>query len=183
MSKKRTLMVLAAVVSVVAVGGATAVYASGHGASKGGVAGLSAPSAPQSSISITNAKLPKTDFITNDSTGLGTTSTTYVAVPGMTKSISLAGTAPSAVVVEVSAFAFAQGAGKLEFVSVTLDGAQGNPSETQFAAEDGTFAVAHAALFAFPGVSPGSHSVAMVFKSFDGTTVFVHRPAMDIRHK
>jgi len=114
MHRKRRLIVLAAVVSVVAVGGATAVYASVHGASKGGVAaGLSAPSAPQSSISISGAKLPKTDFITNDSTGPSTTSTTYVAVPGMTKSISVAGTAPSAVVVEVSAFAYAQGAGKL----------------------------------------------------------------------
>jgi len=182
MSKNRRRFLIATLAGVVAAAGiATAVYAAGRGASEGGVAAGS-PSA-QASIAITNCKTPKADFISNDTTGLSTTSTSYVAVPGMTKTVTIAGTAPSCLIVDVSAFAFAPGVA-LEFVSVTVDGGLGSPTETQFAGDTkGAFAEAHASLFAFPNVSPGSHTVAMVFRSFDGKTVFVHRPAMQIDHK
>jgi hypothetical protein len=168
-------------VAIAVVGISTGVYAATRGASKGGVAAGTAR--PNASISITNCKVPKADFITNDTTGLSTTSTTYVAVPGMTKTINIAGNVPSCVLVDASAFAFAPG-GALEFVSVTLDGNQGNPIETQFAGDTkGVYAEEHASLFGFAGVSPGSHTVALVFKSFDGKQVFLHRPAMEIDHK
>jgi hypothetical protein len=104
---------------------------------------------------------------------------TYVAVPGMTKTVTVKA---GCILVDVSAFAFAPG-GALEFVSVTLDGSQGNPTETQFAGDTkGVFAEAHASLFAFANVTAGSHTVAMVFRSLDGKTFFVHRPAMQIDH-
>jgi len=181
MSKTRRRLLVATVAVVAAAGIATAVYAAGRGASEGGVA-AGTPGA-QASIAITNCKVPKSDFITNDVTGLSTASTSYVAVPGMTKTVGIAGTAPSCLVVTVSAFAFAPN-GALEFVSVTVDGNLGNPIETQFAGDTkGVFAEEHAALFAFPNVSPGSHTVAMVFRSLDGKTVFVHRPAMQVDHK
>jgi hypothetical protein len=126
---------------------------------------------------------PREDFITNDTTGLGTTSTSNVAVPGMTKTISVGGTGTSCVLVDVSAFAFAA-SGELEYVSVTLDGATGNPVEVQFAGDTkGVWAEAHSALFAFPSVRAGSHTVAMVFRSLGGNQVFLHRPAMEITHK
>jgi hypothetical protein len=176
--KRLVLATAAAVVAAVSIGGA--VYAADSGASGGAVAGSSSP---QASVSITNCKTTKTDVVTNDSTGLTTTSLSYVPVPGMTKTVSIAGSAPSCLVVNVSAFAFAPG-GAVEFVSVTVDGVQGSPIETQFAGDtQGAFAEAHASLFAFPGVAPGSHTVSMVFKSFDGKTVFLHRPAMEIHHK
>src|SRR5205823_11441001 len=137
------------------------------------------------SISITNCKAPNVDFITNDTTGINTTSTSYVAVPGMTKAITIPGTAATCVVVHVAAFSFAPGSGNLEFVSVGLDGttANCNPTETQFSAQDVTFAQAHAFLCAFPSVAPGTHSVALLFRSLSGSTVFLHRPSMSIEHK
>jgi hypothetical protein len=162
MPKIRTrFLILTMVVLVVAAAIATAVYA----ASRGGPGGVPAGTeGGQGSISITNCKAGKSDFITNDTTGLSTTSTTYVPVPGMTKTVTISGHAPSCLLVDVSGFAFAPGAA-LEFVGVTVDGNLG------------------AANFAFQGVSPGAHSVAMVFRSNSGATVFLHRPAMQIDHK
>jgi len=178
---KRLLIVMLAGLALAVGVTASVVQASGKGVSGGGVP-IGTPSG-QASISTSNCKLPKADFVTNDTTGLTTTSTTYVAVPGMTKTVNLGGTGPSCVLVDVSGFAFAPG-GALEFVSVQIDGVTGSPIETQFAGDTkGVFAEAHSALFGFPSVAAGSHSVAMVFRSLDGKSVFVHRPAMQISHK
>jgi hypothetical protein len=181
--KIRKRFLITAVATLAAAGTATGVYASVQGASDDGTPAGSGSATPDASISITNCKTTKVDFITNDSTGLGTTSTSYVAVPGMTKTITIPGTASTCVVVHVAAFSFAPGSGVLEFVTVRLDGTSCNPTETQFSAQDNTFAQAHAFLCAFPSVSPGSHSVALLFRSNNGTQVFIHRPSMSIEHK
>jgi hypothetical protein len=174
---RKRLVVLTLAASVVAAGIATGVYASTRGASGGGVA--AGTQGPNASISISNCKASKSDYITNDATGLGTSSAVYVPVPGMTKSVTTAKT--GCVLVDVSAFGFAP-SGNVEFVTVMLDGSQGSPTETQFAAADGTLAFAHASLFGFANVPAGTHSVAMMFRSNTGATVFVHRPAMQIDH-
>jgi hypothetical protein len=182
MSRTRMRFLLATVAAVaIAAGIATAVYAAARGASEGGVAAGSLGA--QASIAITNCKAPKTDFITNDITGLATASTTYVDVPGMTKTITQGGSAPSCVLVDVAAFGFAPGAGHVQFVRVTLDGTACNPSETQFAAEDGTLASAHAYTCAFAGIAPGGHTVTLQQKSNTTASVFLHRPSMQIDHK
>src|SRR5205809_583480 len=100
--RKRSLIAIIAVVA--AAGTATAVYAAVRGANPDGTAAGSATASPNGSISITNCLTKKSDFITNDSTGLSTTSTTYVAVPGMSKSITIPGTASTCVVVHVAGF-------------------------------------------------------------------------------
>jgi hypothetical protein len=182
MSGIRKRLASTAVAAFVLTAGITgAVYASGRGATDAGVP-AGGPS-KNASIALSNCKLPKADFITNDTTGLSTASTSYAAVPGMTKTITIPGSVVSCVVVDASAFAFAPG-GALEYVSVTLDGNLGSPTELQFAGDTkGSWAEAHAGVFAFPNVAPGNHSVALVFKSLDGSTVFLHRPAMEIQHK
>lgn len=175
---RKRLIILSLVALVGAAAIATAVYASTRGASVGGVAAGTA--GPQGSISISNCKAAFADYITNDNTGLGTTSTTYVPVPAMTKTVTLK--KPGCVLVDTSAFAFAPSGG-LMLVTATLDGNQGNPIETQFAGDTkGVFAEAHAANFAFAGVSAGPHTVALMFKSLNGSQVFLHRPAMQIDH-
>jgi hypothetical protein len=184
MSKARKrFLILTLTAFVAAAGISTAVYAAGAG-SDNGVPAAGGRNGGDASIAISNCKTPKSDFITNDTTGLGTTSVNYVAVPGMTKNVFISGTVPSCLIVDVSAYAFATGSA-LEFVSVALDGGLvANPSEVQFAGDSkGVWAEQHAAVFAFPNVSPGNHSVALVFKSFDGKQVFLHRPAMEIEHK
>lgn len=186
MRKKLFIAAPLAAAALVAGGIATAVA---HGSHSGdGTPSTARSVGPAASITITNCKLPKTDFTTNDTTGLSTTSTTYVPVPGMTKSITQGTTTAGCVVVDVSAYSYAAGTNALEFVSVTLDGAPGNPGEVQFSGDDdedgdGAWARTHAAVFAFTAVAPGAHTVSMVFRSFDGQSVALHRPAMTIEHK
>jgi len=178
---RKRLAIMTVASFVLAAGITTAVYASGRGATDSGVPAGGVTK--QASIAFSNCKTAKSDFITNDTTGLSTTSTSYVAVPGMAKTITIPGSVSSCVVVDASAFAFAPSQA-LEYVSVMLDGNLGNPSEVQFAGDtQGIWAEAHAAVFAFPSVTPGNHTVALVFKSLDGKSVFLHRPAMEIKHK
>jgi hypothetical protein len=156
---------------------AGAVYAGDHGRSAGGVA---AGAIPASSMSLSNCKDAKTDFITNDALNLNTNSTSWLAVPAMTKSINVG--RAGCLFVTVSGFGLATNA-DLEFVTVMLDGNLPNPTETQFSGDTkGLWAEAHAALFAFPNVAVGAHTVAMMFKSLNGNTVVLNRPAMEIRH-
>jgi hypothetical protein len=185
MLSNRKRVLIAAVAVVALAGTATGVYASVRGANHDGTAAGTATASPNGSISITNCRTPKVDFVTNDSTGLSTASTSYVAVPGMSKTITIPGSVTTCVVVHVAAFSFAPGSGNLVLVSVGLDGtsANCNPSETQFSGQDVTFAQAHAYLCAFPSVAPGSHTVTMLFRSLSGSTVFMHRPSMSIEHK
>ena len=138
--------------------------------------------APAASVGVSNCRLPKTDFITNDVLSLSTTSTSYVAVPGMTKRITQGGSTPGCVVVDVSGYSYAPN-GALLNVSVKLDGVLGSPYEVQFSGDDGQWAQAHSAVFAFRGVPPGTHTVSMVYESFDGQAVFMHEPAMSVAHK
>jgi hypothetical protein len=138
--------------------------------------------APAAPVTISNCRLPKADFITNDVLSLSTTSTSYVPVPGMTKTITQGGSTPGCVVVDVSGYSYAPN-GALLNVSVKLDGVLGNPYEVQFGGDDGEWATTHSAVFAFRGVRPGTHSVSMVYESFEGRMVSMHEPAMSIAHK
>jgi len=185
MPRIRKRFLIAALAVVVIAGTATGVYASVRGANSDGTAAGTATAGPNASISFSNCVSKRSDFITNDTTGLSTASTAYVAVPGMSKTITIPGSVSTCVVVHVAAFSFASGSGNLVFVAVGLDGttANCNPSETQFSAQDVTFAQAHAYLCAFPSVSPGAHTVNLLFRSLSGSTVFLHRPSMEIEHK
>jgi hypothetical protein len=181
-----------------AAGIGTAVYAAARGPANDGVpaqgdpaAAAGAPSA-QSAVTIPSAKCktPKAEFITNDAVGSTTTSTTYVPVPDMTVTFKVGGSAKTCVLVDVSGYSFAPeltGSNQAELVSVTLDSTFGSPAEVQFSGDDdedgdGAYSRQHAALFAFPLVMPGMHTVTMVFRSLNGGPVFLHRPAMKISH-
>lgn len=171
--------------ALVAAGIATAVAQGSDG--RDGTPSAARSVAPAASVTTSNCRLPKTDFRTNDTLSLSTASTTYVAVPGMTKTITQGTRTRGCVVVDVSGFSWAP-ADALEYVSVRLDGVLGNPTEVQFSGDDdedgdGRWAQTHSAIFVFPNVAPGNHTVSMVFRSFDGQEVFLHRPAMAIEHK
>ena len=166
----------------------TVVYAGTRAPGRGGIpAAIGGQTRPGTSVTGT-CKTGKSDYVTNDTTGLSTTSTSYVTVPGMSRTFTIGGTAATCVIVDVSGFSFATG-DALEYVTVLLDGSTfPSPTEVQFSGDDdenGNFewARAHAANFVFPSVSPGSHTVTMAFKSLDGATVFLHRPAAIITHK
>jgi hypothetical protein len=174
---KRALIVTVALAGAAVSGGA--VYASGGGAT-GDPSGAGAT--PASSIAITNCKPAKVDFITNDAGPFGTGNPTFVPVPGMIKAVTVGGTTPGCVLVAVSGDTLAP-SGEQAQVGVVLDGNLGNPSFVSFSMNDPSAAQEHAALFAFPSVAPGSHNVAMVYRSAFGGTVSMSRPAMRIDHK
>jgi len=133
-------------------------------------------------------KATKISFATGETTGLSTTSTAYVAMPDMSVTFKIGGTATVCVKVEFSAFVFAA-LDRLIFVRALMDGATvGSPSEVQFSGDDdeegdGKWARSHAFNFAFPTVAPGTHTIIIQWKSFDGGTVFVHKRSMFVHHK
>jgi hypothetical protein len=182
----KRLWVAAPLAAALAAAGIATAVAQGSAAGHG-TAHRATRVAPAATVAISNCRLPKADFITNDVYNLSTTSTSYVAVPGMTKKITQGGSTSGCVVVNVSGYSYAPD-GALEFVSVKLDGVQGSPYEVQFSGDDdedgdGRWAQAHAAVFAFRGVAPGIHTISMVYNSFDGHEVFMNEPAMSIGHK
>jgi hypothetical protein len=184
-SKKVQRILFAGVIAAV-LAASTGVYAASHGtAARGGIPAAAGRSGK--GVTAAACKTPKTNFITNDVTGLSTTSTSYVNVPGMSTNVKVGGTTASCIVVDVTGFSFATN-GALEFVRALLDGVTSpTPTETQFSGDDdentnGEWARAQAGNFAFLNVAPGTHSVAIQFKSYDGQTVFLHRPAAIITH-
>lgn len=127
-------------------------------------------------------------FVTGETTGESTTSTTFVDVPDMSVSFDIGGAANGCVKVEFSAYVFAA-SGRLIIVRALLDGATaGSPSQVQFSGDDdenadGKWARSHAFNFAFPNVAPGTHTITIQWLSFDGGTVFMHRRSMFVHHK
>ena len=134
------------------------------------------------SIAVANCEITKVKFITYDTGPFNTASGTFVAIPGMTTAVTVGGNTPSCVLAEVSGDSFTTSR-EAEHVGVTIDGSLGKPSFVQFSMNDPSAAQEHAALFVFPSVAPGIHTVAMVFKSAFGGTVSISRPAMRIDHQ
>jgi hypothetical protein len=178
-SRKRLLILAAALLGAAVTAGAGAVYALGGGATGGAGAGGIGPAG---SVSLTDCKITKADFITNAAGTFSTASGSFVAIPGMTKAVKVGGKTSSCVLVAVSGDSLTT-SGEQEVVGVTLDGALGDPGGVVFSMNDPNAAQEHAALFAFPRVAPGNHTVVMVFKSSFGGTVLMTMPAMRIDHR
>ena len=178
MRRNRIVWVALTLFAVMAIAGVA--FGAARGATRSGLP--RAHQAVHPATSVTGAcKAPKVSFTTNDVTSISTASTSYVAIPGMSVSFNTTGT--SCAVAKFSAYAFAQGAGQLEFVTATLDGRGSSPTESQFTAEDGVLAAQHAVQFVWTGVGPGAHTVVVYFKSLTGNSVFVHRPSLVVDHK
>ena len=146
--------------------------------------------APNVSLVISNCLATRSDFISNDTTGLTTSSVAYVAVPGMTKVINQAQT--GCVIVTLSSYAFAADSGgpnQLQFVRVVLDGQRlCSPIEWQWDGDDdvdgdSSWARTHGAVCAFSNVAAGNHTIQMQHRSNAGGSVFLHRPSMHIEHR
>jgi hypothetical protein len=138
--------------------------------------------APGASIVFSNCLATRSDFISNDTLTLSTTSTSYVPVPGMTKVINQAQT--GCVIVTLSSFAFASANSETQMVRVVMDGNRlCSPIEWQWDGDDGTRARTHGAVCAFTNVLPGNHIVQMQHRSLAGNSVFIHRPSMHIEHR
>ena len=134
-------------------------------------------------------KVNKVSYATGEDTGLSTTSLSYVDVPGMSSTFTEGGTVTRCVTVQYTAYVFAaSGAATLMQVRALLDGVTvASPSETQFDGDsdedaDGAWARSHAFNFVFPTVAPGSHTIKIQWKSFDGTTIFTHRRTLLVGH-
>ncbi len=125
-----------------------------------------------------NCLVKKASEADGTDTSVNTTSTTYVDVKDMSVTFSVK--ANGCALVDYAAFAFATGTA-LEFVQAVSGSTACNPGEIQFAANDSTFAFAHAANFECP-VTLGSNTIKIQFRSFDGQQVSMHRRAMFVWH-
>jgi hypothetical protein len=181
---KRLAIATAAVIGLAAVATTTAVYALGGGEPNGNGVPAGSPSPATVGMAPTiasNCKVGKADIVTLESTQ-STTSTSYVSVPGMSKSVKMS---KGCIIAVVSDWPFAAG-GELLYIRVTVDGATGSPAEVQFSGDDdensdGKWARSHSAQFVFV-VPKGPHTVSLEWKSFFGGTVFLHTPVMVIYH-
>ena len=124
----------------------------------------------------------KISYAQNDFIGDSTISTSHVDVPGMSRVITIGGTATTCIAVQYSAFVFAPNS-ELMFVQATVDGFPCLPGEVQFEGNSGTWATSRAFNFVCPSVSPGAHTVKMQYRSNGGNIVFTHKRSMIINHK
>jgi hypothetical protein len=142
--------------------------------------GVAKQPAKQPAVTSGDCKVKKVAFVTDDTTGATTNSTSYVNVPNAAVAFSQGGNTTQCIVVNFSAWAFAPNA--LLDVRAQLDGVDMAPGgDQQFAAKDDTFAFSHAFSWA-ANATPGAHTVQIQFKSFDGAGVFIHKHTTSVHH-
>jgi hypothetical protein len=176
MSKKRKWLLALVMAGALVVAGGSTLYAAGGGGDHGVVAtGI----ASSQDVAVRCAGKQTKQAYTNHDDQNGTTSTTFVNIPGATVpfTVSTRGGAKCVSVLFTSMAFVPTGSSGLLMVRALLDGAVvGNPSETQFeAASPSGLAVSHALNFTFSAVAPGAHRIRMQFRSFSGEAVFIHR--------
>jgi hypothetical protein len=177
-------IILAAVVMPLVLGLATvAIGATSHANN-----GMAAPASNRPETVITGACRPvKVNFATND-VNSSTTSTSFATIPGMSATFTIPGTVTSCVTAEYSGQAFAPG-GQLINIEARLDGGTiAAPGEVQLAGDtdenaNGEWSRSYAMQFVFAGVSPGTHTVTIVWRSFFGQQVSINKGTMIVQHK
>jgi hypothetical protein len=171
--RRKQMWLLASVLAGIAVVACTsAVYAAGSSNGDGLAAGLGDQGVAATCTG--NTKQSKQQFA-NTGDQNSTSSTTFVDIPGAVVPINVSSKGgPKCVSVIFTAMAFASG-GELELVRALLDGAAGNPADTQFEGDSGIWATSQAMTFVFPNVPAGAHTVRMQFRSNGGGSVFIHR--------
>ena len=131
--------------------------------------------------------VPKANYVGTDAAA-STSSTTYVTVPSMTRTFKIAGTTKTCVLVTFSAMGWAP-AGELVDIEAVLDGTKvASPGEVQLTGDtdensDGKWARSHAMQSVFSNVSPGSHTVVVLYRSFFGGSVTLNKSSMIVLHK
>jgi hypothetical protein len=171
MSRKRIWLLASTVACVTVVACTWAVYAAAGGSDDGRASGIAEQNAPAASC---NGKSSKQAYA-NHGDQNSTASQTFVNLPGATVPIVVSSKGGAKCVsVVFTSMAFAPSGGLL-MVRALLDGNQGDPGEVQFEGNSGTFATSQAMTFDFPAVAPGAHTVQIQFRSFSGSSVFLHR--------
>jgi hypothetical protein len=176
LSKSR-MSLSAAILAVAALGiGGSVVYAGG-----GGGNGLATGAEDVGPATSATCNVGKQSF-TSHGNGNSTTSTTYVNITGAAVTFNATARA-KCITALFTSMAFAPSP-RTVFVRALLDGSVvGEPADTQFTGDDGAIARSYAMNFAFPGVGPGTHTVQMQFRSFDGGAVFIHRGTTTVLYK
>lgn len=126
-------------------------------------------------------------YAQSDDIGQTTTSTSFVNVPGMSRTVTIPGTTKTCVEVQYTATVFSPG-DELIYVRATRDGVACLPGEAQFEGDsdedgDGSWARAHAFNFICTGVTPGAHTFRIQWRSFFGGTVSTHWRTMVVHHR
>jgi hypothetical protein len=174
--KGKRIIAAATLVGVLSI--MSGVYGATQGATRGGIPasiGQQKAAAPASVSSCPTKKGLEAD---GPDTGLSTTSTTYVDIPGMAVTYNSRGA--GCALVSFTAFSFATGT-DLIFVHAVSNGAECLPGEYQFSGADTTWAVSHGTNFTCK-VAVGANTIKMQWRSNSGGSVFMHRRAMLVWH-
>lgn len=129
----------------------------------------------------------KLSYAQSDDINQATTSTSFVDVPGMVRTVTIPGSTRTCVEVQYTATVFSP-EDELIYVQATRDGFPCLPPNAQFEGDsdedaDGAWARAHAFNFICTGVTPGAHVFKIQWRSFFGGTVFTHWRSMVVHHK
>ncbi len=126
---------------------------------------------------------PKVSYVaTNGDEGVSTTSTTFTDLTPLSVTFTLPGPTKTCLKVDVSAVSFAPNS-ELMQLRVLLDGSELLPGEVQFSGNDVLWAQSHSASFYQFGVTPGSHTVDVQWKSNGGNTIYAHWRSLSVLHK
>jgi hypothetical protein len=119
-------------------------------------------------------------YVTDDSSGDSTISTTFVPVPNM--SLSFTHGQRGTLIITFSAVSYA-GGGELEYVDVQIDGASVAPGEIQWDGDSAAYATARSFTWIADDVSAGPHTVEVMYRSFGGAPVFMHWRTLVVHSK
>ena len=130
--------------------------------------------------------LTKMKVVIADGTVNSTSSGSFQPIGGTNFAFVQGGTKPGCVTIELQAQAYAPSTGNaLVSLNNVLDGAQGAclPSQPQFSANNGIWGVVNTITFYCQNVAPGTHRIALQFRSANGGSVEVNNPITVVRYQ
>ena len=113
----------------------------------------------------------KVAFAASAITESATSSTTFVRVPEARVRLVQGGSQPSCVLVQFSAHAFASAGNSLVLKARLDKSISGLPRTFQFSGDDPGLYRTRTAVFIFPDIAPGAHTLQLLFRSVTGERV------------
>jgi hypothetical protein len=132
--------------------------------------------------------IPKVSFaVTNGNESTSTTSTTHVDLAPLSVTFSIGGDSNTCLKVDLASMTYSAAGGPI-FMRVLVDGVELAPGEVQMSGDDdedgdGRWSRSHAASFYSKSVAPGSHTVKVQWRSYDGSSVTAHARSLGVHHK
>ena len=128
-----------------------------------------------------SGKLLRFRYVTSNTIGQSTDSSTLVQVPNMSHTFTT--TRQGSMVITYSAVTFAAGTNTINVVA-QVDGADAMPGQIQFSGDDHTHALTRTFTWVARGIPAGTHTVRIMWRRSSGTgLVYMHWRSMIVQYK